>query len=338
MKKHERTERARGWSRRSFLAAAGAAALGATPGRARAQARPVVRLQAFAGGSTAIALKAIEEGGFDKVHGFEGKMFYFNPNISYQQFIQRNTDISFDTDPLVVAKARLEGHKMVCFHSITNNHCAILVKKEAPYRSLADLKGKRLGHYGIDTGGFSSFALVARARLGLDVMKEFQLREAAAPALLPLLGKGDLDAIVSFEPLMSKAAVTIGSRTLYGPFAHLWVEETGQPLLLTAMAAFEDYVRTHRDLCRRVRDAWVDTARWITANPGIVERDSFKKLTGVTEPEAIPLLKRAIVEVPMYNDSWDGMREATEKAIQRAADLKVGIDRNPGGSTMRLDG
>src|SRR3990172_8133491 len=124
----------RKWSRRGFLAAAGAAAAAALPRRARAQAPPVVRLQAFAGGSTAIALKAMEEGGFDKKHGFEGKMFYFNPNISYQQFIQRNTDVSFDTDPLVVAKARLEGHKMVCFFSCTNNHCTILVKKGAPYR------------------------------------------------------------------------------------------------------------------------------------------------------------------------------------------------------------
>ena len=76
--------RRRFWSRRSFLAAAGLGVLG--PARlARAQARPVVRLQAFAGGSTAIALKAMEEGGFDKKHGFEGKMLYFNPNISYQQ-------------------------------------------------------------------------------------------------------------------------------------------------------------------------------------------------------------------------------------------------------------
>ena len=337
MTQHE-IRHGRRWSRRRFLAAAGAAAATALPRRARAQAPPVVRLQAFAGGSTAIALKAIEEGGFDKKHGFEGKMFYFNPNISYQQFIQRNTDVSFDTDPLVVAKARLEGHKMVCFHAITNNHCAILVKKDAPYRTLADLKGKRLGHYGIDTGGFSSFALVARTRAGIDALKDFQLREAAAPALLPLLGKGELDAIVSFEPLISRATVAVGSRTLFGPFAHLWREETGQPLLLTAMAAFEDYVQKNRDLCRRVRDAWVETARWITANPDIVERDAFKKLTGVTDPEAMALLKRAIREVPMYNDSWDGVREATEKAIQRAAELKVVIDRNPGGSTMRLDG
>ena len=337
MKERRKKTIGRTWSRRAFLSAAGVAALAPAP-LVRAQPRPAVRLQAFAGGSTAMALKAMEEGGFDKKHGFEGKMFYFNPNISYQQFIQRNTDVSIDTDPLVVAKARLEGHKMVCFFSCTNNHCTILVKKDAPYRSLPDLRGKRLGHYGIDSGGFSSFALVARIKHGMDAMKDFQLREAAPPALLPLLGKGDLDAIISFEPLMSRAAVTIGSRVLFGPFAHVWREVSGQPLLLTAMAAFEDYIRDRLDVCRRVRDAWIDTARWITANPDIVERDSFKKLTGVSEPEAIALLKRAIVDVPMYNDSWDGVREATEKAIQQAADLKVVITRNPGGSTVRLDG
>lgn len=332
------TETAR-CSRRTFLTAAGALALTAVPWPAvRAQARPVVRLQAFAGGSTAIALKAIEEGGFDKKHGFEGKMMYFAPNIAYQQFLQRNTDVSFDSDPLVVAKARLEGHKIVCFHGITNNHCAVLVKKDAPFRSLLDLKGRRLGHYGIDTGGFSSFALTAAVKHGIDPAREFQLREAAAGALLPLLGKGELDGIVSFEPLISRATVTVGSRILFGPFTQVWREATGKPLPLTVMAAFEDYVGKNRDACRRVRDAWIDTARWIAANPGIVERESFMKLTGVKEPEAIALLKKAIVEVPMYIDSWDGVRESTDQAIKRAAELKVGITRDPGGTTIRLDG
>lgn len=326
-------------SRRTFLTAAGALALSAVPGPAvRAQTRPVVRLQAFAGGSTAIALKAMEEGGFDKKHGFEGKMLYFAPNIAYQQFIQRNTDVSFDADPLVVAKARLEGYKMICFYGVTNNHCAILVKKDAPFRSLPDLKGKRLGHYGLDTGGFSSFALVAAVKHRIDATKDFQLREAAPAALLPLLGKGELDAIVSFEPLISRAAVTVGSRTVFGPFTHVWREATGKPLPLTVMTAFEDYVTRNRDACRRVRDAWIDTARWIGANPGIVERESFMKLTGVKEPEAIALLKKAIVEVPMYIDSWDDVRESTELAIQRAAALKVVITKDPGGTTIRLGG
>ena len=62
-----------------------------------------------------------------------------------------------------------------------------LVKKDAPYKSLGDLKGKKIGNFARVTGAYFFSAVIAKERK-LDIEKDFQNVPAETGALIALAG------------------------------------------------------------------------------------------------------------------------------------------------------
>lgn len=93
----------------------------------------------------------------------------------------------------------------------------IWVKKDSPYQSLADLKGKKLGNYSLRSTGTTWIRIALWRKHGMNVSYEggdFSWVEMPAPALLPALETGRVDAATLIHSQAFKAKASGNYRTL----------------------------------------------------------------------------------------------------------------------------
>jgi ABC-type nitrate/sulfonate/bicarbonate transport system substrate-binding protein len=69
-----------------------------------------------------------------------------------------------------------------------------VVRKDAPYKSFADLRGKKIGNFARVTGAYFFSAVIAKEQK-LDIEKDFKNVPAETGALIALLERGEVEAI-----------------------------------------------------------------------------------------------------------------------------------------------
>ena len=87
------------------------------------------------------------------------------------------------------------------------NNFYVLVKRDSPFRSINDLKGRRVGVIVKGTSGeFSTrIILIAHGMSYSDVQTTFQPTDV----IVPMLGRGELDAVFTASPVMPPAARSV---------------------------------------------------------------------------------------------------------------------------------
>jgi TRAP transporter TAXI family solute receptor len=87
------------------------------------------------------------------------------------------------------------------------NNLYVLVRRESPFRSITDLKGRRVGVILRGTSGeFSTRILLSAYGMSYaDLQPTFQ----TSTQIVPMLGRGEIDAVFSANPLMVPAALTV---------------------------------------------------------------------------------------------------------------------------------
>jgi NitT/TauT family transport system substrate-binding protein len=165
------------------------------------------------------------------------------------------------------------------------------------YRSVADLRGKRIG---VSTPGSSTnmVANMVLARGGLKPGDVSFVGVGMTPSALVALRSGQVDAMSNIEPVMTmleqKGEVKIISdtRTLKGT-----QEVFGGPMPACCLYAPVDFVDRHPNTCQALANAVVHSLKWLqTAGPS----DIIK-----TVPESYLLGDRAL-----YLASFNKVREA----------------------------
>lgn len=164
------------------------------------------------------------------------------------------------------------------------------------YRSVADLKGKRIGVSERGSGaGLMARVVIARAGLAPE---DVMLIEAEASAAVTALRVGQLDALAQFEPVMStleqraEVRIIFDTRTLKGT-----VDVFGGPMPASCLHAPTEFVLRHPNTCQALVNGIVHALKWLqTAGPG----DMIKAV-----PEAYLLEDRAI-----YLAALNKVREA----------------------------
>src|SRR5580765_3521132 len=88
-----------------------------------------------------------------------------------------------------------------------------VVRKDAPYKSFGDLKGKKIGNFARVTGAYFFSAVIAKEQK-LDIEKDFQNVPAETGALIALLERGEVEAINMFEPHTTRLVMSGKYRVL----------------------------------------------------------------------------------------------------------------------------
>ena len=195
-------------TRRKFIIAGSVAALLAPTAIARAD--DVIRIATLASGTVAWEIDTIIHYGLDRKHGFTLSVVPVAGKQSADVMLAAGAADVIVTDWIWVSRQRNQGADYT-FIPYSKQIGSVLVISQSPLKTLADLKGKKIGIAGGPTD--KSWVLIrayAQKTFALDLAQESQPIFAAPPLLNEELERGNIDALITFwqfaEPLKAKGA------------------------------------------------------------------------------------------------------------------------------------
>ena len=183
----------------------------------------------------------------------------------------------------------------------------VLVRKDAPFKSVAELRGKRFGTFSTGAGAFKAARVAIIDAYGLDVVKDTQLEQLAPPALYKLLEGGRLDAMINITSFTIRAASEPDKfRSIFSPNEY-WKKKTGYPIVWAApLVAWKSWVEQNPKLAKNFAAATEESFRWLRKPENFDA--AVKKhgvLAGVTKPAEIATYKKWLAEKKIFLARWD---------------------------------
>lgn len=194
-----------------------------------------------------------------------------------------------------------------------------LVKKDAPYKSFGDLKGKKIGNFARVTGAFFFSAVIAKEKK-LDIEKDFQNVPAETGALIALLERGEVEAINMFEPHTTRLVMSGKYRVLVDFDIEL-EQIFGAPPLKSTVGMLKETVEKQPQLVKALRSAYVDAVQTIKAGQ---DEDFFKSkakdLFNLSTPEEVSAGMKQ--NKANFADKWgEGFFQSQNKILQSGISL-----------------
>jgi NitT/TauT family transport system substrate-binding protein len=175
----------------------------------------------------------------------------------------------------------------------------LVVPIASPARTLGDLKGKRVGVYGIHGTSTAIFGVVASERFGLDIRNDLKLFGSAPPALPVLLAKGELDAMLNLPFFVARTVAARSTRIVMDPGAE-WTRLTGQKLPFTVAAVTRKTIESKKSALRGVAAAWREAVQHLRDHPELLDQELAK--ADVSDPEALRLTRD--MTIPTFMSTW----------------------------------
>ena len=194
-----------------------------------------------------------------------------------------------------------------------------LVKKDSPYKSLADLKGKKIGNFARVTGAYFFSAVIAKEKK-LDIEKDFQSIPAETGALIALLERGEVEAINMFEPHTTRLVLSDKYRVLLDFDVELG-NLFGAPPLKSSVGMLRETVEKQPALVKAIRGAYVEAVKMIKAGQ---DKDFFeakaKEFFNLSTPEQIAAGMKQNRE--NFADLWgESLFQSQNKILQSGISL-----------------
>lgn len=279
-------------------------------------------------GVTGLAVEVMKELKIPEKFGVDLEYVGFtDPSLSNNAFINGKYQVNLAAGVNVIALARIQGYQVQYFFPTLLNSVCVVVKKDSPYQSLDDLKGKKIGWYGLQSGGGTGFYVLAKKK-GIDILKEYELIDAKPPALWPLLERAEIQGIVIYDPFVSRMLATDNYRVLIGPFFKAWEEETGYEMEMTGFAATEKWLKTNRSSAEKLIKMWKETVAYIKKNPEEVLR-KHQDYTNLKTDREIELGVQRIP--PIYVSEWGNKEASIDLMLEMLVKESVIIEEIPEG-------
>ncbi len=299
---------------------------------------PVVKIHALEGGTSAAAMRIIEEQGFDEDNGFQGEFFEVSGDASVQFLLQRESDVSFDGDPVTAALLRSQGNDITTFYPLVVQDATMMVREDAPYESPADLEGEKVGHDGLESGTVTAAQIMLQEFEGISIEEDYDLQLTEEAALIRLVERGDLEATFLGQPEILTAEIDFGLRSVWGPGWQEWEEERGGRVWNISLMAYEEWLTENPDLAEAVTAAWDDAYEWIQEDPQRLTEDPFPELFGIDNPEVLEQFAALVEETEYFTNRWtEEDVQAARDFIEFAAGIGTVIQEAPEGSVVSLD-
>ncbi len=286
--------------RRTFLtmSAATLAGISLMPRLARGAQPPVVTFGTTSGGSTGLMTQAIRRFDLEKRYDVKLDMKAAQPAEAEKMVLLGQVNAGLM--PVVsAADFNLKGQPLTVFTPNLYMHGFVLVWADASYQKLADLKGKKIGSLDKVAGLYRGMQVLC-AREGMDYEKDFQLVTAPPPAVITFLERKQVEAIVTYEPLVTKLLADGRFRSILG-MNDEWKKQTKSDWLFEGIAGHQDWIDKNRDVTRRVGEMCLEACRMIRKNPDIVEQEA--EFLGLKTKAQIDLGKQRIP--PFFPTEWN---------------------------------
>lgn len=288
------------------------------PEATAAAALETVPLATNAAGQSGYLAALIEAKGISKEHGLKinNLMMDFTEAANA---LKLGRALASTMQPSTALNLRKSGTDVRLLTAQIWSGNAFLVRKAAPYKSLADLKGKKIGNFSRTTGAYFFSAVIAKEK-GLDIEKDFQSIPAETGALMALLERGEVESINLMEPHVTRLLVSGKYRVLVN-FDNELQKIFGSPPLKTGVAVLKETADKRPELVKAIRAAYVDGIKLIRSGQ---DKDFFqanaKDLFGLKTPEEIAAGMKASRD--NFADIWgDKFFESQNKILQKGIAL-----------------
>ena len=226
-----------------------------------------------------------------------------SPATLHLMVAERMVDIGFGGFT-TMATARAEGKSLIVIHGVFSPVNMVFVRKDSKIKSLADLKGRKLGVFGnTSSTTFGFLALLARKWHGIDLFneKEVSIVPQPAPLLVELLGRGDVDAALLGTTESIKMFAEDRFRVLLDLSEEYRARTNGRAPAHVTIATNEQFAKEHADIVRDYLKAYEAAAAYIRQHHEVWAE--YLKTIDVTDPKEIALFEEKMG--PNIVSVWD---------------------------------
>lgn len=241
---------------------------------------------------------------------------YLGPNVEVQWFVYPAGPSAMEgifTDavdmtyvgpsPTINAYVKSKGKALRVISGACSGGSALVVHPNGKIKTNADFKGKKIA-----TPQFGNTQDV-EARSWLKSLG-FRITQTGGDALivptepadqLDLFKSGDLDAVWTIEPWVSRLVLEAGGK-VYFDVSALWPETNGK-YVTTHLVSSKKFLDSHPDLVKKWMQGHVKMTEWINKNPELAKDLIAKELKMETNVEISPeILNRAWTKLEITND------------------------------------
>lgn len=284
---------------------------------AAAQAQKSVKIGVATSGGTTLPALVISQHKLDEKHGLKIEWVRLDQAGLQKAFALRQFDVSFAQVASDLIRQRARGDKVKSVYVGIMANVYMLVKKDAPYRTIADLKGRKVGLYSLTSSSTAALVKVLRDKHKLELRKDFELVVSPPPVLAGLLQKGDLEAMINVDPLVLRLLESGAYRQVLDADGE-WQSLAGSRLLVTTLAAWDDYAQKNADEIRRLVRIYKEAVDIIARDPQVYVRTGFIKASGLQEtPSVVKLFEERFSK--LYTGKWDQALINSNRAVFETA-------------------
>jgi len=222
--------------------------------------------------------------GLDKKNGFVMK-----PRWAGVPEIQRLLGIKAISVGLMTPEAGLRanvaGVPIRLLQPYQTSHMYVLVRKDSPYNSVEDLKGKPVALTSEVTTLYNLFDFMMRKR-GMNVEKDFQLKKLAAPVIIAVLEKGEVEAGLLWEAHISRLLTSGKYKTILGFRDELSRLLNVKVMPVVWLAGLDPWVKENAALVPKLRAAWTEAYRGLQNDEAHFKKYA-KQFFGLEKPEEL---------------------------------------------------
>jgi NitT/TauT family transport system substrate-binding protein len=274
---------------------------------------PTIKIHAVEGSVGGVPLMVMLEDKLDEKHGFKAEVDFLAMGGGFQAFLMGKYDISNDEDAVGAATARAEGFDIHGFMPYGNLYLGIVVPGTSDAKSVADLKGKRVGHFGLESGTTTYLRQLVSQTDGFDLTKAFNLQQAGPAALVPMLKAGSIEAMLNFEPHISAGMVETGGRYLLQGAEGYRAANDGFSPWIGIFVASNAWLTKNPELAYGFRSALEEAVSTIRESKYEVLKEPYiAGRLGVSSPKALDQLIENAARYDYFTTEWTP--ELLEKA------------------------
>jgi NitT/TauT family transport system substrate-binding protein len=286
----------------------------ALAGSAFAQQPVKVRLGDLAQSLNAIASNTMVQQGFDKKHGIAVEYTVY-PTLDglFTAIRSKQVDVGFG-GWTAFAQFRSKNFPVTMFFPVGRGVTLdVIAPKGSTYKTLGDLKGKKVGSYAGAAGTATVLFRVLTSRYyGYDPAKTNDL-QYAGPGLMPtLVQKNEVAAALLFDPLAAKAIATGPFRSIAN-LADVYKEKTGDDFLWIGVASNDDFIGAQPAALSAFVRAWLDAVAYVKSHPEVFA--PVAKALALDEAGTKILRERVLAD---YTTTWN---DETIRSLNRFAKM-----------------